>query len=438
LLVHHVGDGLGLGAYASLPGGAEQHADVMLALAVHTVPLVAVVAFAFQRTGGSRRALNAAAGLAGASVLGVVLSGIVPGALVEQFSPWVAALVAGLLVHVVTHDLERDLPAGFGGRGLDAVAAILGVVASLSGGEHDAGNHTRAFGAVATSVLVTLSLPVLAGWVLAALAAARKKGPVTTALRAAFGATLGVDALVLAYWFGGFVYAAFFAAGAAIVVRAALALSKQDAELFLAPKEAPPGTPFFIRLDDLVSDSIPWILAAFAFFTLMMSSFPQRALEGVPLPAAIALAVVVAVPVRVPAGASIVIAAALNRAGLPFAAALVFALLAPAPGAVELANIAHRRGMKATLWFAATIVLAAVGLGVVAATGGATFVADMRPPFTDLTSRVALFILGALALRAAFDRGLRGLMLEVFPSHDTASHTDPVSATPSEKQPEPG
>jgi hypothetical protein len=140
----------------------------------------------------------------------------------------------------------------------------------------------------------------------------------------------------------------------------------------------------------------------------------------------------------VPAGASIVIAAALVHAGLPFAAALVFVLLAPAPGAVEVANIAHRRGGKGTLWFAATVVFAAVGLGVVAATAGAAFVADMRPPFPDFTSRLALFILAALALRAAFDRSLRGLLLAVFPSHDTASHTDPVPAPASEKQPEPG
>jgi hypothetical protein len=425
LLVHHVGDGLGLGAYASLPGGALRHADVMLALAVHTVPLVAVVAFAFQRTGGSRRALHAAAGLAGASVLGVVFSGIVPSALVERFSAWVAALVAGLLVHVVTHDLERDLPTSFGGRAIDFVAAILGVATSLVGGEHGAGKHPSSFATVALSVLTTLSLPMLAGWVLATLAATRKKGTFTKALGAAFGATLGVDALVMAYWIGGFVYAAFFAAFAYVVVGAVRGLSKADPEALPAPREPPPGAPLLIRLDDLVSDSLPWILSSFAFFALVMSSLPVRALEGMPLPLAIAAAVIVAVPVRVPAAAAIVIAAALERSGAPFAATLVFALLAPAPGVAELGRVVERRGAKAALTFLAVVVVAAVGFGVIAATSGAWLVDDLKPPFRELTSQFAFYLVGILALRAAFDRGLRGFLLEVFPSHDTAHPPEP-------------
>src|SRR5450432_4844357 len=44
LVVHHVADGIGLGTYTRLPteqGGT--HLDVVLALAAHTVPLIAVV-----------------------------------------------------------------------------------------------------------------------------------------------------------------------------------------------------------------------------------------------------------------------------------------------------------------------------------------------------------------------------------------------------------
>jgi hypothetical protein len=46
------------------------------------------------------------------------------------------------------------------------------------------------------------------------------------------------------------------------------------------------------------------------------------------------------------------------------------------------------------------------------------------PPFPWSSSRLAFLVLAALALRAAFERGLRGFFLRVFPSHDTASHTE--------------
>ncbi|HEV8244680.1 MAG TPA: hypothetical protein VGP93_02895, partial [Polyangiaceae bacterium] len=130
LLVHHVADGLGLGAY----GGGERplQLDVLLALAVHTVPLVAVLSLAYSRAAGVRVAVLRSAGLALASVLGVLVSALVTAAQAERFEAWVAAGVAGLLVHVVTHDLERDLPDSTGWRLLDLAAALAGIGVSLA------------------------------------------------------------------------------------------------------------------------------------------------------------------------------------------------------------------------------------------------------------------------------------------------------------------
>ena len=427
LLVHHVGDGLGLGAYSALPGGAREHADVMLALAAHTVPLVAVVAFAFQGSGGSRLALRAAAGLALASVLGVLLSGVIPSASVERYSAWVAAFVAGLLVHVVTHDLGRDLPTTLGGRTVDFVAAAAGVAVSLVGGGHD-GNHTAVFVGAAVVLAMALALPVLVGWVVVTLARSRIPMVLRGALEAAFGASLGLDALLLVLFLGGVVRGLIFAAGVFLLVRVVLAFSKNDPELVAPSPATPADAQWLARLDDVIGNSVAWTGAALAFFTLMASRFPQAALESLPLPVALALAVVVALPARVPAGAAVLIAAGLERGGLPFAAALVFALLAPAPGAVELTAVAHRVGRSASLRLALACVLTALGLGVVAALAASLIAPHTAPLFPQLTPRFAMLLLAALALRAAFDRSLRGLLLEVFPSHDTAgSHAETES-----------
>ncbi|HEX6765121.1 MAG TPA: hypothetical protein VF103_06575 [Polyangiaceae bacterium] len=425
LLVHHVGDGLGLGAYASLPGGALAHADVMLALAAHTVPLVAVVAFAFQSDGGSRRALLAAAGLAGASVLGVFLSSVAPPALVERYSAWVAALVAGLLVHVVTHDLGRDLPVRLGGRVLDAVAAIAGVATSLLGGEHSAGNHPSAFLAVLGATLLTFSPPVLVGWVLVTLATRGNKGAFRRGLETAFGANLALDGLVLAAWTGGFVSGLLYAAGAFFVVRAVRAFLPDDpAPDEPGPNEAPSELPWLIRLDDVIGESVPWVAAALVVVALVQGSIPPHSLEILSLPAALGLAVLVALPVRVPPAAAWLMAAALGHAGLRYEAVLVVALLAPAPGAVELAGLARKRGNALAVRTALGLVVSALAAGALAAVVESFEDARPEPLFPTFTPRLALLVLVVLGARAAFERGLRGLLREVFPSHDTATHPE--------------
>ena len=107
LLVHHVADGLGLGAYGA---GEQLELDVLLALAVHTVPLVAVVTLAYRGAAGTRAAVWRSFGLAAASLMGIAVSAAVTPEQAHEFEAWVAAAVAGLLVHVVTHDLDRDLP----------------------------------------------------------------------------------------------------------------------------------------------------------------------------------------------------------------------------------------------------------------------------------------------------------------------------------------
>jgi hypothetical protein len=436
LLVHHVGDGLGLGAYAALPGGVARHADVMLALAAHTVPLVAVVAFAFQHASGSRAALRAASGLAAASVLGVVLSSIVPQTFVERSAAWIAALVAGLLAHVVTHDLDRDLPRTLGTRAIDLLAAVAGVATSLLGGEHSAEHHhPDALATVGANVLGQLSLAVILGLVLTVLVSRFEALPFRRALHAAFGPSLAVDGFVVALFLGGMTWGALYAVG---VVAVAYALEAARPKRIEADVSAPsPKPPWLVSVDDGIAEALPWVAAAFVLATLLGARLSGRPLEILPPPAALLLAVLVALPVRVPPLAAMLVAVTLERAGFCLEAALLFALLASAPGALDLAAVARRENSRSAARVAVTVTLAATAL-CVAVSLGRDAVAPVSPLFPDVAPRLAFIVLAVLFVRAVFERGLRGLLKPIVPSHDTASHADgPASSSASPKHPLP-
>ena len=107
LLVHHVADGLALGAIARISDSAFSHLDVLVALVAHTVPLVAVVAAAYARREGRRGAGFRCAAFAVASGVGILLASWVDAGVMEAFEAWISAAVAGLLVHVAVHDLKR-------------------------------------------------------------------------------------------------------------------------------------------------------------------------------------------------------------------------------------------------------------------------------------------------------------------------------------------
>ncbi len=205
LLVHHVGDGLGMGAYTGASHDGHHHWDVLLSIGGHTVPVTAVVVLAFSRH--ARRSVAAARGLgfAIAIAIGIGLARSIPVASFEHVEPYVTAAVAGLLLHVATHDWLEDLPQGAGARALDLVAAGVGlalVVFSAGSHEHDGGAAHQApdevVGAVGT-LLLRYAPALLAAAVLAALLGRSapprisSSGRVLATLRAALlGATLGV------------------------------------------------------------------------------------------------------------------------------------------------------------------------------------------------------------------------------------------------------
>jgi hypothetical protein len=112
LVAHQVLEGTAIGAASAVPGPPV----VALLAAGHTVPLVAIAVYGFSAHDGPRSALRRGALLVGvtaaASAAGAGLVGWSPGG-----EPWVQAVLAGLLLHLLGH-----LPRAGPGAAPDRVA----------------------------------------------------------------------------------------------------------------------------------------------------------------------------------------------------------------------------------------------------------------------------------------------------------------------------
>jgi ZIP family zinc transporter len=407
LLVHHVGDGLGLGAYGDAPDGGHAHGDVLLALAVHTVPLVAIVSFAFRSAGGTRSAVLASAGLAAASVLGVGASALVPHELTHSLNGWIAAAVAGLLVHVVTHDLARDLPETHGARVLDLAAVALGVGVSLLGGEAELAalramlleTVTRDLVAVAPGIVIALVVAAVLGGLSHPLAV-RWLAPLPAP-------ALGLDGVACAVALGGGRFGLLFGVGLLLVTRA-VAL-RADPNQPAAAAEHQAHGPLAA-----VSKLLPW-LGAGVLVAGLVRMVPLGSLADVPRLWGLALVLFVALPSRMAACTAVLIAIALYERGLAPGATLAFALVAAA-AATSTLGTQQQPSRGRALW--ALLATALVGVGVGATPTGSPAPTWSLPPALGLA---ALALLGAVAVALVFFRGLRGVLLAVFPSHDTAT-----------------
>jgi zinc transporter ZupT len=107
LVVHRFGDGLSMGAIARSSDTPTAALSVLLALAAHIVPVTTVMVLAFVSLRGRSSALFRAAGLAVATMAGVVAAELALDQGPKDVSPWVSALVAGLLLHLVAPSIPR-------------------------------------------------------------------------------------------------------------------------------------------------------------------------------------------------------------------------------------------------------------------------------------------------------------------------------------------
>jgi zinc transporter ZupT len=106
LLVHQVGDGFALSTYGANGRVGGVVLGVLVAIGLHTIPVAAFVVVAFFKHGGYRTATLRAGGLVIATWLGVFGVSMAPVAWMTSWEPWLTAVVAGLLFHVVVHDFR--------------------------------------------------------------------------------------------------------------------------------------------------------------------------------------------------------------------------------------------------------------------------------------------------------------------------------------------
>jgi uncharacterized protein len=438
LAVHNFGDGVGIGTFGGPLRASDLQHQIALSIAAHTIPVTAlfVVAFASQR--GVRSALLRAVGLGVAVVAGALFASIVPASAAAPFEPWIAAGVAGLLLHVIAHDWPVQRMRSRRERTLDVIAFLAGLTLVLLAGGHDVGveqvdPHGRIGGAflgLALEAAPVLLLGLLAEAARRALrgepigsragsrAQSRGADPDAAAATGAPRATptLRADMLFLSIGFLGIGFAVARLLGALAVAKAcALAAPEREAISTLrAPPSPPSDSPgrrgLRAHLDALLFESGAWMAIGLLAATYALSALSQNALSGashgsfvVLVAALVGLAGASYPPALVP------LAAVLVAKGLSPGAALAALLMAPAcdvarsTGHPQAASARDRcAALAAALsvaWLAGVVLDASPlvpAVGRIARDGAHGFVAW-----------ISLGVVGALFLRAIWRRGLR-------------------------------
>lgn len=483
LLFHKVGDGLGLGLFSSEAHAGHHHADVLVAIGAHTVPVVALVVLAYLQHGGLRVALARGAGLAAAAVVGVLVAHTVPVAAVASFEPWVSAAVSGLLLHVVFHDWHPSGPATPGTRAAELVAVAAGVGLILLGGDHHHHGHggedhdlrdavARALVELTLDTAPALLLGLLAAAALAALVerrpvrwrdggsrsthalagviagagravdarsalsgarALRERGA-PAALVVAFllaGPGLGVETFAVTGRLLGWPFASARWIAAAVIAVLAAWLVARGRRAPRAPERSGGGAAggsFSARwvgaLDELVHRVAPWTIVGVLAAAYVAAATPAGALDGLGTGAGALVAITVALPSQVCAPSATMLAAVLLGKGLSPGAALAGLLLGPAVHLSAIAFLSGAYGRRAT---------GVALLVVLAATVAAAFALDLSgvtPPTLELHGEASagwpsIAMTAALALlvaRGIYRRGLRAWLGSSMEAHGEHGH----------------
>ncbi len=362
VLLHQAGDGLALASFTGPEHAGHVHWDVVVGIAVHTVPLAAVITLASVERRGRRAAIVSGVGMALALLAGLLLGRSGGTEIGTDAAPWISAAVAGLLVHVLTHDVPSP-PRTAAARSIELVAIVIGValpiVAMLGGDPHELAEHgaepaahadepsaLAAIGEVALRVapfalaalLVTvLARRGLAAWLrhgatgarallIAPLAAACacELGPLARALAAGrarlalavAAPELHVVTIALTIAMLGWRFA--LARVALGVVLAGVLARLFERAVSMRVRRAPP-----ITLDEQVLHTTPWLVAGVVGAGLAQLAIPPDALAstgGAWLDVLVAVAVGAVAFVCAPAATPV--AAVLVERGLPPAAAL--------------------------------------------------------------------------------------------------------------------
>lgn len=203
--VHQLVETLALGSYVGSLGREPPPWGLFVAVGAHTLPLTAIFVAEAISHSGHRAAWLRGALLLGATILGYGVGQSV-GALYLGAHPWVSILVAGFLVHVVTHPHEPQ-----GGRTwvtgwVDALAIVLGLwlpagvgrfVAEISTDHGHAHEVQGMFIEHLQTTTAVSALPLLLAWGFTLL------GIRSTRLRRVLDVVPAEAVALVAWWLGG-------------------------------------------------------------------------------------------------------------------------------------------------------------------------------------------------------------------------------------------
>lgn len=423
LLVHQAADGLALGTYGGEPHAGHGHADVLFALSVHTVPMVALVALAYQRRAGWAAAARRVLGLLAATIAGAVATNLAPAAALASVEPWITAAVSGLLLHVVAHDWDaRKSARGARDRLVDLLAVAAGVGLVLAGGHqhHDGPDLRHAigdallelsletapallFGLVAGALLCAWGpgrlsarwfgggplrqaaagasmgapLPICACGVLPLAQSLRARGAGAAFVVAFLIATpeLGIETFVLTGQLLGWPFAIVRLASAVLLaVIAALAVHRATRARGRPVRESlPAGAPhrarfrerFVASFDELVHHVAPWTVVGLIAAAYVQATLGDGSLGALlPYPLELLAVTAIAVPSYVCAASATPLAAVLVAKGMSPGVALVGLLLGPATNLATVGFLRASYGARGALAGIAALVLAAWGLAI--------------------------------------------------------------------------
>ncbi|HVJ14190.1 MAG TPA: hypothetical protein VM686_02065 [Polyangiaceae bacterium] len=430
LLVHHVADGLGLGAYGR---GEALELDVLLALAVHTVPLVAVVTLAYRSASGTRAAVYRSLGLAAASLLGIAVSVAVSPERAHEFEAWVAAGVAGLLVHVVTHDLDRDLPSSTPARLFDVLAAVAGIAVSLAAAHEDvlgllkSGARLLEIASYTTPPLVLAFLlaaavdkwlPLRPEWALLSLRRTLLLREHPERLRAlprrqAYGQlvlayALGFEAILISLWLAGPIAEGLRLAGVLVLALGASRLLPGGSHIATPVPESAAEHTFLQLFVDAARRTSPWLVTSILLTAVLDASLGPQALAPTGAPwVTIVIVALLALSAQVEAAAATPVLAVLVHQGLPVGAALAGWIVIAAPGEAGLLALLGIKPRPIALMLGATVVVGTL-LGCAVELVGASFAPLAAAELAGSVGLPAALIFGATVAYAIWKHGLRG------------------------------
>jgi uncharacterized membrane protein YraQ (UPF0718 family) len=468
VIVHQIGDGLALGAFRG-------HWDVVIAIGVHTIPLAAAVALGMLALYNRRAAINRAVLLAAATVIGVIITGAGGPMIASDVAPWINAAVAGLLVHVLSHDLPTPERTGTAPL-VEVLAVAAGIVLPLlvahSDGDADDVNLVSAIHEVLELVAVPLAL-ALAGAILLDLFADKLRhrlihhGPSGAIGAAAVASTCSCRAVPAARTFGhaspGTAIAFILAAPElaldtlllgtqllgleAMVIRATTAVAVALVSGYVVDRlashdhdhdhdhhdheeheEHAPAPSLLHRLDEVIIHSLPWIAVGVVLAAMILIALPPDALAGSPI-LYVTLAIALAIPTYICAPAATPIAAALIARGLPPGAAIAGLVVGAATNRAVLAYASHHGNR---------VLVAVIAIALAGAITASILVDRLAPslaapplPYAGSLSIIALSLLGLALIRGLWRYGLAS-WLEPLHAGDHRHHQHPAGAPCSE------